>query len=101
MAESESVPDVYVDQVQINTSPFGATINFMLTGSTPPPPGRPPSVQRKVDVRMSLEHLKVMAYILQKQVRQHEESTGVRIEIPTRLLGETGIAPEDWETFWR
>ena len=100
MSDSENVPDVYVDQIQINTSPYGSTINFSLSAHTPPAPGTPATPERKVTVRMSLQHLKVMSYILQRQVRQHEESSGVRIGVATQAIASIGIAMEDWDTFW-
>ena len=100
MPESEGVPDVYIDQVQINTSPYGATINFLLSSRTPPAPGATPEAERKATVRMSLEHLKMMSYILQRQVRQHEQETGVAIGISPRMITATGIPVEDWDSFW-
>jgi hypothetical protein len=30
---------VFIDQFQLNTSPYGATLNFMLTDPVPPSPG--------------------------------------------------------------
>ena len=100
MPDSQDVPDVYVDQVQINTSPYGATINFMLSSSAPAVPGGPQQADPRATVRMSLEHLKMMAFLMQRQIRQHEESLGLRIGIPNQVVSEAGIAPEDWDAFW-
>jgi hypothetical protein len=49
---------------------------------------------------MSLEHLKVMVFLLLRQVRQFEAEQGFRIEIPLKLLNEMGIGFEDWEAVW-
>ncbi len=93
--------DVYADQFQLNTGPFGCSLNFLLTGPTPPAPGTPPLVQRQATVRMSLEHLKVMAYILHHQISQLETQSGIQIPIPIQVLNALQIGPEDWDVFWR
>ncbi len=51
-------------------------------------------------VRMSLEHLKVMTFILRRQLMQHERQTGTRIPVPIEVLNGLGISPEDWDAFW-
>ena len=101
MADEENVPDLYIDQFQMNTSPYGAVLNFQLRSAFPTAPGARPEAERKATIRMSLEHLKVMAYMLQRQVKQHEEKTGVKIAIPVEVISGSGIPPEDWEGFWR
>ena len=58
------VPDVYADQFQVNLGTFGCTINFQLSGATPVAPGAPPQVDRVATIRMSLEHLKAMVFII-------------------------------------
>lgn len=92
--------DVYADQFQLNTGPFGCSLNFLLTGPTPPAPGEAPQVQRQATVRMSLEHLKVMAFILHRQVSQMETQTQTEIAIPVPVLNALRIGPEDWNAFW-
>lgn len=93
--------DIYTDQFQVNTGPFGATVNFLSTQPTPPAPGTSPQAERLATVRMSLEHLKVMTFILRNQVRTHEEQTGTTIPVPPQVLNGIHISPEDWEAFWR
>jgi hypothetical protein len=93
--------DVFSDQFQVNTNPYCATLNFLLSDHTPPAPGSPPKSERQASVRMSLEHLKVMVFILQRQVRQYETQTGTTIQIPMQMLNSMGISPEDWDTCWR
>lgn len=97
---SESI-DVYIDQFQINTGPFGCTLNFSVTAPTPPAPGAVPQSEHLATVRTSLEHLKVMAFIMRRQVLQHESKAGVRIEVPIEVLNAIGIGSEDWDSFWR
>jgi hypothetical protein len=50
---------------------------------------------------MSLEHLKVMTYVVRRQVLEYERQSGVRIQIPQEVLNALRIGREDWDTFWR
>lgn len=93
--------DVYSDQFQVNTGAFGCTVNFSVSSATPPAPGTIPQAERLVTVRMSLEHLKLMTFILRRQVVEHERQTGVTIEIPVEVLNQLRVGHEDWEAFWR
>ena len=93
--------DVYTDQFQMNLSPYGATLNFSLTDSTPPSPGTAPKIERKATVRLSLEHLKVMTFILVRQIKQYENQTGTNIQIPNQILNSISVSPEDWDLLWR
>ncbi len=93
--------DVYSDQFQVNTAPYGCVLNFFVSGPTPPAPGAAPQVERLATVRMSLEHLKVMTFILHRQLLQHEAQTGTEIPIPAQVLNVMGVGLEDWNTFWR
>ena len=61
-------PDVYTDQFQVNFGPYGCLLNFMVSGTQPVAPGTAPQIDRVASVRMSLEHLKVMTYILHRQM---------------------------------
>lgn len=93
--------DVYSDQLQVTTAVFGCTINFMRSNPTPPAPGTAPQIERLATVRMSLEHLKVMVFILHRQMRVHEDQTGISIPIPPQVLNGLQVGLEDWEKFWR
>jgi len=93
--------DVYVDQFQVTTAPYGCTLNFLLTAPTPPAPGSVPQSERLATIRTSLEHLKVMTYVLRRQLLMHESRTGVRIEVPTEVLNSIQVAREDWDNFWQ
>lgn len=93
--------DVYCDQFQVNTAVFGCTLNFSVSGPTPPAPGAPPHADRVATVRMSLEHLKVMTFVLHRQLLQHEAQTGTIIPIPAQVLNALQIGREDWDAFWR
>jgi hypothetical protein len=93
--------DVYCDQFQMNIGPFGSTLNFSLSSPTPPAPGSPPQAERLATVRMSLEHMKVITFILRRQILEYERNSGVGVSLPSQLLNSLRISPEDWESFWR
>jgi hypothetical protein len=93
--------EVYADQFQVTVGAYGCTLNFMLSGPTPPPPGTTPPSSRVATVRMSLEHLKVMTFLLRLQLLQYERQTGVSIELPPELLNSLRIGREDWTSFWQ
>ena len=92
--------DVYTDQFQINIGPYGCTLNFSVSSTQPPAPGSAPQVERVASVRMSLEHLKVMTYILRRQVTEYERQSGVRIQVPQEVLNALRIGREDWDALW-
>jgi hypothetical protein len=96
----DEVADIYTDQFQMNLSPYGATLNFSLTDPTPPSPGTAPKMERKATVRLSLEHLKVMAFVLVRQIKQYENQTGTNIQIPNKVLNSISVSPEDWDIMW-
>ena len=95
------VPDVYADQFQVNLGTFGCTINFQLSGATPVAPGAPPQVDRVATIRMSLEHLKAMVFIMHRQLAGYEAQAHVEIGLPVEVLRALQIRQEDWEAFWR
>ena len=97
----DEVPDVYADQLQLNTSAFGAILNFMATKSTPPTPGSPPETNKVATIRTSLEHLKVLTYIIRRQIVNQERNTGITYELPRDVLNALKISPEDWDSFWK
>ena len=87
-------PVVYSDGIQIGVSPFTVTLGFTLA------PQAQPGTQAATPVatvRMSLEHAKVMAIILRRQLKQFEEQLGTDIPLPTQVYQQLGVSPkEDW-----
>ena len=92
---------VFTDQFQLNTSPYGATLNFLLSDPIPPSPGTAPKVDRQATIRMSLEHMKVMTFIMLRSIKGYEAQTNTTIQIPNQMLNSIGISPEDWDSCWR
>jgi hypothetical protein len=93
--------DVYSDQFQVHTGPYGCTLNFLLTSPTPPAPGSPVQATRVATVRMSLEHMKVMTYMLRQQLLEYERRTGTAVQLPMEMLNQLRIGREDWDNLWR
>lgn len=92
--------DVYADQVGINIGPFGCALNFAVSVPTPPAGGGAIPGQPVATVRMSLEHLKLMTFLLRRQLLQFEEGSGLTISISQDVLNQLRIGREDWEGQW-
>lgn len=93
--------DVYTDQFQITMNACGCACNFFLSSASLPAPGAPLQNERVATVRMSLEHLKIMTFLLHRQVTQYEDQSGVSIPLPVPLLASLQIRQEDWQAFWK
>ena len=99
----EQPVDIYVDTYQVSTNPYAGTINFLLSDAFPgsAAPGSPPKSVPLATVRLSLENMKLLAFLLYRQIKQHEENLGVNIQVPQQVLNALKIGAEDWQTFWR
>jgi hypothetical protein len=93
--------DIYSDQFGLNVGAYGTVLNFFVSSPIPAAPGNAPPAERLATVRMSLEHLKVMAFVIRRQIIQYEQQTGVNIQVPSELLNGLRISREDWDAVWR
>lgn len=91
--------DAYADQFMVTLGPYGASISF-LASAPHPGPGAPPPPERVATMRMSLQHLKTMAIVINRQVKRMERESGVVYDVPNQVLGQLAIAREDWDSFW-
>ena len=92
--------DIYCDAFTITVSPWGSNLTFQLREAHPEATSiKQP--ERLGTVRMSNEHLKAMTFMLRRQMVRYEEQQGVRSDLPVQVLSQMGIAPEDWDVFWR
>lgn len=73
---------------------FGASL------ALPPAGGGAPG-QPVATVRMSLEHMKLLSFLLRRQLLQFERESGVHIQIPSDVLNQLRIGREDWQECWR
>ena len=92
--------DEYVDQFTLGGGVYGVALNFRKSSPKPVAPGSSPGTEDIGTIRMSLEHFKVMTYIMKRQVDDIETQFGVEIPIPHSLMNNLKIAPEDWQKFW-
>ncbi len=92
--------DEYSDQFLVTTTTFGANLSFYLNTPHPEQTKVVPA-ERVATIRMSNEHLKVMAIIIVRQIKKMEAEAGVKINIDHRILNSLNIAPEDWDSFWK
>ena len=87
-------PVLYSDGIQVGISPFTVTLSFTVAPQAQPGTRPPIPV---ATIRMSLEHAKVMAIILRKQLRQFEQQLGQEIALPPPVYQQLGLSPrEDW-----
>ncbi len=93
--ESE-VPDVYADQFLMTSSVWGVNLTFGKTSPQPPPAGQAPTTIRQTVVRMSLQHAKIMAMIMRKQLKKQERESGVDVVIPHEVYNSLELSSEDW-----
>jgi hypothetical protein len=87
-------PDIYCDSMQLMVSPFDVILQLSQRS---PSPGTTEPAKIVGHVRMSLEHAKVMAIILRKALKQHEEVQGSPIVLHPQIYQQMGISrEEDW-----
>jgi hypothetical protein len=50
---------------------------------------------------MSLEHLKLMVFLLRRQLLQYERASGIEVPLPGDVLNQLRIGREDWNECWK
>jgi hypothetical protein len=93
--------DEFIDQFTIGAGPYGVAMNFKKSSPKPVAPGSVPPTEEIGTIRMSLEHLKIMAFVLKRQVNDIESQLGIEIPLPMMVMHALQIAPEDWTEFWK
>lgn len=94
------ISDVYSDGVSLNIGPFGCALNFAMSPAVAQGGAAGAMAQPVSTVRMSLEHLKVMAFLIRRQLRDYERQSGVEVPIPADVLNQLRIGREDWDECW-
>lgn len=92
--------DVYVDQFTVTAGPYGGALTFDRNMPHPVPLALP-RPERVATLRISVESLKVLAFVVARQIKAAEREMGVVYPIPAQVLSSLGIGPEDWEHFWK
>lgn len=92
--------DYYTDSMEISSSSVGSSLTF---GAQHPPslgPEEAGAVNYFGTLRMSLEHLKIMTFIIKRHLMRHEHSVGVTYDVPKQALHDLQIDPNEWDAFW-
>ena len=90
----EVVPDIYCNAVQMGISPYDLMIELQRVSPSQGGEEKPLLVGR---IRMSLEHAKVFAIVLERTLRGYEDQTKGAIPVHPNVLRELGISKaEDW-----
>jgi hypothetical protein len=92
------IPDFYVDRMRLTVTVFGVNITFGL-GNPHPEEGNPEDVldvMENVRLRMSLEHAKLMAILLRKQIKSYEEKNESIVALPKSILEALKLTDNDW-----
>lgn len=87
------VPELYTDAVQLSLSPFGVTFAFAMQ-----PAGQTGNMApiKVCNLRMSVEHAKVLAMLLKKNLKTYEQAVG-EIPIANQVYQNLGLSrQEDW-----
>ncbi len=90
--------DVYADSFTVTTGAYGGVVSFSLSPAHPSQ-GSPIPPERVATIRMSLEHMKTMIFVMRRQLIRHERDSGVRVDVPSQVLSQLQIPREDWDTF--
>jgi hypothetical protein len=93
--------DEYIDQYQLSGGAYGISMNFRRSSPKPSAPGSSPEFIEIGTVRMSLEHFKIMAFLMKRQIDDIERQFGIEIPIPIQVMNGLKISPDDWSEFWK
>jgi hypothetical protein len=98
MAESDTnaYPDFYYDGVNITVTVFGVNISFTLSNPHPKDQSDAMKVTTQAVSRTSLEHAKILAMMLRKQIKQYEFATKIDIKVPDQVYQGLGLDSNDW-----
>ena len=91
--------DIYSDYVTFRTTHWGTNLSFHLLEVSPSPDGNW-GQNLQGTVRMSNEHLKVVLFMLARNLRQQETNTGARYDATDEILNQMGVPRDEWNRFW-
>jgi hypothetical protein len=91
----DDVPEFYIDQFRVTCSAVGSAMTFGLNPPHPSP-GQSEMARDTVRIRMSLEHAKIMAMLLRRQLKSYEEQFALEIPLPRQVYNNLGLSQEDW-----
>ncbi len=92
---ADDVFEAYSDSFDSMGNSYGLVLNFNLS---PSKVGNQATNVAKI--RMSWEMSKVLTFVLLRYIKAAEVKRGLSYPLPTDLLNELKIAPEDWDGLW-
>jgi hypothetical protein len=84
--------------MRLTVSVFGVNFTFGLGAAHPESEGSRDLVDvlEIVRIRMSLEHAKVLAMMVKKQIKEYEKGTNTEVAIPQAVLDALGLNEQTW-----
>ena len=92
--------DEYADEFTIAFNSIGANLSFAVSGPHSPTTGQTTQPQHLGTIRMRVENLKIMVFLMWHQIVRSEQSTGV-VKVPSEVLDQFQISLDDWNALWR
>lgn len=89
-------PDFYFDGTQVTVTLFGVNMTFSLSNPHPKDQSDAIKVKTQAVTRTSLEHAKIFAMLLRKQLKQYEFATKIDIRVPNEVYQGLGLDSSDW-----
>lgn len=98
MADSDAgnYPDIYFDGAQVTTTIFGANITLSLSYPHPTNETEAQNVKKVATIRTSLEHAKIFAMLLRRQIKTYEVNTGIQVKVPGEVYSGLKLDENDW-----
>ncbi len=88
---TDEIHEFFSDIFSIHLNPWASALTFGLRAVQ-----KGEQDKYNIRIRMSLEQLKALAVVLRRVVRDYEQRTQTKIDLPKELLNQLGIGPEDW-----
>jgi hypothetical protein len=95
-SDMNDYPDFYFDGTQVTVTLFGVNMTFSLSNPHPKDQAEAMKVKTQAVTRTSLEHAKIFAMLLRKQLKQHEFATHIDISLPSEVYSQLGLDSSDW-----
>ena len=90
------IPDIYTDSVAIASNVWGFTLSFGTRPLEQATSDEHLPGETKVRIRMGHGHAKVLAMMMRRVVKQHEDRIGEPVKIPDGVMEALGLQDADW-----
>jgi hypothetical protein len=94
--DMNNYPDFYFDGTQVTVTIFGVNISYTLSNPHPKDQSDAMKVKTQAITRTSLEHAKILAMLLRKQIKQYEFASKIEIRVPNEVYQQLGLDSNDW-----